>query len=1243
DAGARQRYRVCLYTDRPVYRPGHRVRFKGVVRRLETSGYAVPSSPTVLAEVRDEQETVFYRDESALNERGSFAGEFTLPVEARSGYYTLSVRVDGEEHADGFVVASYRKPEWQVVVSTPKRCYVRGERVPVTVHAEYYYGAPVVNAQASYTIYRSPSWSWWDEDQESDFEENEEYSGGYGDVVETGEVTTDQSGNAQFEFGTDLPRDEDRFADYEYNIEIEVTDLSNRSAYGNGSVLVRAGELTLDVRPSRFIAAPGETVPVLARARDLADKPAAGVTLTATAVLLVWDRGREQERPLASQTAQTDARGLARLQMPMEGPGLVLIRLSATDRRGNRIETSTDIWISTAEGGDYARTYPQLSVLLDRKRYRIGDTAQVLVNTDRPGATALLTVEAEGILDVRLVPLRRKSTVVRLPIRAGYEPNVFVTACFVRNREFVSSQARLNVNADAHRLQVTIESDRQVYRPGEAATFQVHTRDVRGRSVSAEFSFGLVDEAIYAIQEGATDSLWQAFYPRRRNAVQTEFSYPEVYLGDASKDGAEVNVRKQFPDTAYWNPFLVTDAAGQATVQIRLPDSLTSWRATVLAHSPQTEVGEARHNIRVMKDLTVRLQAPRSLTEGDRLTLSAVVHNYSARPLDVSVELRAAGLEVQGAAGRRVSLKPDQAEKVHWEAVVGGAGTATLTAIATAGALSDGMQLTAPVRAFARQKIDYRTGVVSGEVAREEFPLDPAAADGSLELRLSPTLAGTLLGSLEYLVHYPYGCTEQTMSSFLPNVVVLQTLRSLGLRRPELEQRVPAMAQAGLVRLYGFQHADGGWGWWEYDKSDPWMTAYVLFGLTVARAAGIEVNRQVYRNGLQAAVQLARGKELSPDNAMFLAYVLTRTPAARRARVLLQRLEEEKPKLHIRSLGYAALALAAIPSGSGQNRRQAKALMEELWRRADHSGGLIRWAETRSARDYGVPPDVESTAVVLKAALALTPRDPRLAGVVRWLLLERHGNRWESTRDTAWILFTLADYLKATGELRPDYRLTVLLNDREIHSKEVRPGDALQEETVLRVPLRPDAVGMAPANRLEVRKSGRGSAYYALEMRQEIRAPRFAAESSSSGLSLQRDYFRLETRRDAAGRPVVVPTEKPGSSVRVGDRILVRLRLHTDRPLEYLILEDPIPAGFEVQERGEVERHEWNYWWSHMDVRDDRVALFVRDVTPGEHTVEYYVRPEVVGTIRVLPAVLSDMYAPATRAATSDSRLEVAK
>ncbi|MBM3458865.1 MAG: hypothetical protein FJX77_10085, partial [Armatimonadetes bacterium] len=761
-------------------------------------------------------------------------------------------------------------------VKTSADHFVRGDRVPVEIWANYYFGSPVVGGKVTYTLFRDRYWSWWDE-EEAYLGPDDVEEGASGEVVDSGELTTDSAGVAKLELATAGTPEEEPGATYTYRIEAEVSDQSERTASGSAQYRVSAGAFSLDVRPESSVAAPGKTMTVEARLLDLADKPVSGVTLSATARLERWERNKLVPEELGRASAATGKDGRAKLAFTLPRTGLVVVTVEARDPRGNPVRETTDIWVTSDAGGDYGVKYPDLAVLLDKKQYAPGENAQVLLNTSKPGGTALLAVEAERVLEYRLVPLKSKSTVVRIPVLHSYLPNVFVHAALVRDGELATSERRLTVRSDAHRLNVTVESDREEYRPGDEATFRVRTTDRAGRPVSAEFSLGVVDEAVYAIRKEPSRGLWETFYPVRQNEVATGFSYPAIYLGDADKAGSNMAVRRNFQDTAHWEPFAKTDTAGRAEVRVRLPDNLTTWRATAVACSMDTQIGKAVDTILVKRELTVRLQTPRAFTEGDQTRVTAVVHNESAGPLDVEVNLKATGLTVEGNPQRSVRVAPGKAEPLAWETritgPVGPGSRAVVTVSASAGTLADGMELTVPIRPFRREQITGVSGVSRGESVAETIARDAAAVDGELEVRMAPSLAGSLLGALEYLTGYPYGCTEQTMSRFLPDVLVEKALRELELRRPELQAALPAMTQAGLMRLYRFQQSSGGWGWWQYGTDpDPWMTAYVLFGLQEAKAAGVAVNPRVYDSGVSALEGLFQGPTAKADERMFAAW-----------------------------------------------------------------------------------------------------------------------------------------------------------------------------------------------------------------------------------------------------------------------------------------------------------------------------------------------------------------------------------
>ncbi len=167
---------------------------------------------------------------------------------------------------------------------------------------------------------------------------------------------------------------------------------------------------------------------------------------------------------------------------------------------------------------------------------------------------------------------------------------------------------------------------------------------------------------------------------------------------------------------------------------------------------------------------------------------------------------------------------------------------------------SDAMELTLPVVPFGVKLAISKSGSIAGAGTSDTsqpvtFPAAAEAGTRKLTISVTPSIAGSVFAALDYLTSYPYGCTEQTMSSFLPDVLVADALQKLGVKSNIDPATLHKQVQAGLDRLYTYQHDDGGWGWWQTDDSHPFMTAYVLAGLSQAKAAGFDVKQDAIDKG----------------------------------------------------------------------------------------------------------------------------------------------------------------------------------------------------------------------------------------------------------------------------------------------------------------------------------------------------------------------------------------------------------
>jgi len=300
---------------------------------------------------------------------------------------------------------------------------------------------------------------------------------------------------------------------------------------------------------------------------------------------------------------------------------------------------------------------------------------------------------------------------------------------------------------------------------------------------------------------------------------------------------------------------------------------------------------------------------------------------------------------------------------------------------------------------------------------------------------------------------------------------VAQSFKDVGVINAKLQRKLPDMVMKGLYRLYRFQLDDGGWSWCEYGKADLWMTSYVCYGLIRARDAGFPVNPDVLkRGGDRIARSLAETKSVNNTTA-YQCYVLSL------AGYDTERYFEQALRRH--TFNTSGLAYAAMSLARSGHMDLAKTALARMFAGAIQQPGFVHWTN----HSYWVYDDVQTTAVALQAALAVDPEDARIPQIVRWLMLQRTDNYWYSTRQTAEVIYAMAEYLKHTKELSPDYRATVKVNGTLVGTFRFDRASIFDVEKVVAVPARLVRKGR---NSVQIEKTGEGNLYYNLELTQFI-------------------------------------------------------------------------------------------------------------------------------------------------------------
>jgi uncharacterized protein YfaS (alpha-2-macroglobulin family) len=476
------------------------------------------------------------------------------------------------------------------------------------------------------------------------------------------------------------------------------------------------------------------------------------------------------------------------------------------------------------------------------------------------------------------------------------------------------------------------------------------------------------------------------------------------------------------------------------------------------------------------------------------------------------------------------------------------------------------------------------------------------------------------------------------MSSFLPNVVVAQALKDIPSAKIRATNDLDKKVQRGLDRLYAYQHSDGGWGWWKDDKTDPFMTAYVVDGLTMASRAGYQVDGWRHAQGRQKLEALLtagkndNGNPIDEETRAYMIYAYTESGEGETR--FLEELYGKRGTLG--PYGRALLALALQERKDGRAGEIAS-LLENSARQDEFEA---HW-QTARINDYGrdVYLDAEATALSLKALAQINPGSPLLPKVARWLVKNRgNGYYWLSTKETAFAIYGLTDYLKVSKELSPDYSFEVYLNGVKIAGQHVGAGETANAQSIV---ITKKAGEVSGSNQIRVVKKGRGALYVSSSL-EYFTADENVAPQSANGLKLTREYLRLRVTEDNGNASWRV--EPLSGELRSGDMIVVRLRLTGPRA-QYLMIEDPIPAGAEQVARVSginlnYSTGQWSDWYSNREFRDNRTAIFL-NYFDGDATLQYAMRVEVPGEFKIAPARAELMYQPTVQANTANDRLRI--
>ncbi len=1224
-----------------------------------------------------------------------------------------------------FLVAAYRRPDFRVDVTLQSERSLAGEPIAGVVTARYLFGAAMGARPVKWTFTRSmlsraPA-AVYDKfpDERWEFVGWSERQNFAGNEVGRDEETLAKTGT----LALTLTPAADAGVPYTYTLEGDVEDVSRQHIANRASIVVHPASWYIGLRrPSYFVEQKAglqtEVITVLPNGQ-VAAGVAVDVKLTQvqwTSVrrsegngFYTWDTERK-EVPSGSWTVTTAAEPVP-LDIPLPAGGYFILEATARDTN-KRFTTTRTAFYALGDGYTaWARfDHNRIELVPERQTYKPGDTARIMIQSPWEQATALVTTEREGIQSHRQFALTSTQQSIAIPIREEDIPNVFVSVLLIKGRSQAAATAdagdpttspnrgrgpnvtedpsdpgkpafrlgyvELKVEDASKRLTVEVRADKNEYRPANKATVLLDVKDVNGRGAPSEVTLWAVDYGVLSLTAYRTPDVLGSVYVHKALQVMNADSRQRIISrrvltpkgetdgGGGGADAGAGTLRKDFRVLAFWIGSVATDAYGKGSIEVALPESLTTYRIMAVAADRGSRFGSSDTEVRINKPLTLKPTFPRFLALGDKAHFGAVITSQLKTAGTATVSIKSLDpelLEFTAGAEQALPVAAGGSIEARFDATARRVGRARVQMTVKMAGESDAFEDVIPVELLVSPETvaAYGEATDAAPTATEtlEIPAGVVPGVGGLHVDLASTAMVGLGEGARYLVEYPFGCAEQRGSRTLALVLASDLGQAFSL--PGMDtSKMRVAAQENLKELERFQCSSGGFAYWPgaCASTSPYLTAYLLHVFKTAVDQKYQVDRGM-RERAYAYLEQSMAQTPPANEGWWPAYtawqafaVKVLVEGGRNQDSHLTRLYGYRDRMPIFGLAYLHDALVA----RGGTSAESSARIEDLRRRL--SNAILPEGGSAHVEELDDPylawywsSNVRSTSIVLNSLLKGNVTDAPIRQMVRWMMAARKDGRWGNTQENALAMEALVAYYRAYEASSPDFRALITLGKENIATEQFKGRTTTSSATDLpmaKVLSRGDAGTTMP---LTITREGTGTLFYTARLR--FAADRLFQDTLDNGFRIERSYAPFVENEARAS----------ATTYKAGDLVKVTLTFALTKERRFVAVTDPLPAGFEPveswfattaaslarqQDDQGRESSDWFSWWErggfdHVERYDDRVQLFATRLSEGRHEFSYIVRATTAGTFRTAPARAEEMYEPEVFGRTPTAIIEI--
>lgn len=1287
--------KVYLYTDRPIYRPAHKVFIKGIYRLGYDGSYSIPVERPINLKIYNSKNEVVSEKELRLSDYGTFDTELLLDPNAPLGLYRYCVN----QYACGtFDVQEFKPAPFEVKVTSEQDEYVSKDTVQLAIEAQYFFGVPVKGGEVDYTISSQNFYFDRFTDEYFDFGASRffEQPFQYGDkFLMRGKTELSQNGKSQIKLNIDLEQlfqNQDERGSKLLIFDVTVKNSQGQSVSAQKSVVVHAGQFYLGLKSDQSFAEKGQPITIRAKSVDIQGQPRSVQGIEFKLYKVKWVQNKrlgpggsfnyqwEKQQNLKQDfTFGTNRQGDFSRQLMIQEAGNYEAEISAQDNRGNHITSQTNLYIA-GPGQISVRPLKNtgLEVQSEQEAVEVGKTARIIIQSPYQKAKALISLERGQLFDYTIKPINGNVFSYEFPVKPEYAPNIFVSVTLLameNNQPKVRfGKTELQVNSEQKNLKIEAQADKKFYLPGEKVTLDITTTDAQGQPVASELSLAVVDLSVLALKGNPKKNPAIFFYDGFPLAVTTSSNiknflqkqeYSRTKGGGGGPEELARKKRGEFRETAFWAASVRTNQQGKTRVSFTLPDNLTRWQLESVGITKDTKVGVDYDEFTTRKKLMAVPIKPRFIVPGDEFQLGATVFNQTGQDRQIKVALQKTSLEVIGNKQSTIHLAPEESQTIFFKVKAPRAvneGRHQFTISAQSQSLIDIVEQSIAITPNNTFETTATANFTQDQIAKEYvfLPENIVQDKGKLTVKSSATLAVFLSDALNELLEFPYGCAEQSASRInaiatiqrglqIPNIRDKFNLKPVTYRGQQYS--LDELVQVGLTEILNKQTGNGGFAYWAGSDSNFYLTLHVVNVLGNLSNSGYQVSEKNLQRALQYIErELRENPRITADKQaqIIAAYTLSRFKPVEN--FLIQKvvnLASNENFIQDQASHTTLLHLALLfssdnfPVSSNLKDNIFKVLANRI--EIDSRGAFLGLGKNKLWQFYETP--IKNTALYLKALVADKRTSPLQDRLLRWLLNSRaKDGSWGSTNNTITVIDALTDFLVWKKETQSNYQLKVSLNQDLIGSFTFAP-DTILEQFKKEVPI--SRLPRGQNNHLILRKQAINNApntlYYDVSLRYFL--PLESIPPRDEGFTIEQNFYTLDDEQLA----------NPVQKAKVGQVLRGHLVVTVPKDRKFVAIEDFIPAGMELvnlnletaqkslrfASESEQERFDNSLRPDFQELRDDRVFLFKEQLSPGVYEFDYFVRALVKGTYNRLPARAFEMYFPENFGSTAGEKFTI--